>query len=121
MRTTATPQSKLLGDDGILPNSVLYLAGTIHQPFLGEKVDKQLPVVFPITAGSQPANSIILVHRGEGQHEQELLLLLIRQAHDDIVGLHRLFTPEIDLFGYSPQVFLVVEYPGIAHMVAPVY
>ncbi|MBA7657868.1 hypothetical protein ES703_65811 [subsurface metagenome] len=84
-------------------------------------INKQLPIVFSITAGSQPANGIILSHRSEGQHEQELLLLLIGQAHDDIVGLHKLFCAEIELSGYSPQVFLVVEYPGIFHVVGLVY
>ena len=71
--------------------------------------------------GSQPADGIVLIHRGIRQHQQELLLIAAGQSHDDVIRLHSLFHSGVDLPRHRPEVLLVIEDAGVPHMITPVH
>ncbi len=72
--------------------------------------------MFAVTAGHQPRRQIVLQARGERQHLNELRLLLARQPHDRVVGLHRRRVGLTINHRHLPLVFLVVEDLRIGHV-----
>ena len=116
-----SPEGEPLRDRRILLDAVLDLYGSEDELVLGQIVRQQLAVVLAIGARRQPRNRVLLVLRGEGQHEEELLYLLTGQAHDDVVGLKALRPSPVYLLGYRPQVLFAVAHPDIPHVVPQIH
>jgi len=87
------------------------------QFLLGEVVDDESPIVGRVAPRRQPRREVVLLAGREGDEEDELLLGLAGQAQDEVVGLHGLLLPLHGTDRQTPEVLLVVEHLGVAHVV----
>ena len=102
-------------------NAGLDLQRTENELVLRVLVGHQLAVVGTIGAGGEPVAHVVLVVGSVGEKEHELFALLARQAHDDVVWLHRPLGITPDLGGDGEQVFPIVKRLHVFDMVEPVH
>ena len=119
-RAGLVPEGELLANLFVLVYACLDLQRAENELVFRILVRHQLAVVGTVGAGGEPVAHVVLVIGGVRQEQDELLALLARQAHDDIVRLHLLLSVNEDLGRDGEQVFAVVENLHVLDMVEPI-
>ena len=116
IRPSLTPQRKLAGNFRMLVYQGLHLRGTEDQLLFGELVYHQLSVVIAFAPARHPSDHIVLADGQEGRGYKKLRLVLLGEAHRDVVRRHGLTVFHRE----DPQVLLVVESIGVSHVICAV-
>ena len=76
---------------------------------------------FPVAARGHPADHVLFVERRKRQKKKQFFCVHLRGFHHGVVRKHLLLSTCVHLLRYRPEIFLIIKYLRVGHVVDPVH